>query len=189
MSKNHINNKELNIGARPQILSFLRSDPGLAVSLFVVLVAFSVGDIATDLAQGASWRHLVFESGVIAFSVFGMALFLARNRQTTRALLEERRKRRLLEGETSELRSANHRLSGDFADAVESQLKAWHLSAAENDVAIFLLKGMTLSEIADLRKTSEKTIKQQCSSIYAKSGLAGRAELSAFFLVEILNRN
>ncbi|HJS34466.1 MAG TPA: hypothetical protein VJ766_03150, partial [Pseudoxanthomonas sp.] len=41
-------------------------------------------------------------------------------------------------------------------------------------------------EIADLRGTHEKTVRAQSASIYAKAGLAGRSELAAFFLEDLL---
>lgn len=66
--------------------------------------------------------------------------------------------------------------------AIEDQFKAWHLTAAEIDIAGLMLKGASLKEIALARDTSEATIRQQAQSVYRKSGLSGRAELSAYFL-------
>ena len=66
--------------------------------------------------------------------------------------------------------------------AIQQQFKQWHLSAAEIDIAGLMLKGASLKEIALARDTSEATIRQQAQSIYRKSGLSGRAELSAYFL-------
>ena len=60
------------------------------------------------------------------------------------------------------------------------------MSAAEKEVAFLLLKGLSLKEIAIARRTSEKTARVQSSAVYAKSGLAGRSELSAFFLEDLL---
>jgi DNA-binding NarL/FixJ family response regulator len=48
------------------------------------------------------------------------------------------------------------------------------------------LKGLSLKDIAQERGVSEKTVKQHNLTIYQKSGLAGRAELSAFFLHDLL---
>jgi len=48
------------------------------------------------------------------------------------------------------------------------------------------LKGLSLKEIAEIRKTSEKTARAQCTPIYEKSGLSGRSELAAFFLEDLL---
>ena len=39
-----------------------------------------------------------------------------------------------------------------------------------------------MKEIALARDTSEATIRQQAQTVYQKSGLSGRAELSAYFL-------
>lgn len=66
--------------------------------------------------------------------------------------------------------------------AIKDQFEHWHLTAAEIDIAGLMLKGVSLREIALARDTSEATIRQQAQSVYRKSGLSGRAELSAYFL-------
>ena len=65
-------------------------------------------------------------------------------------------------------------------------MDGWHLSKSEKEVALFLVKGMSLKEIAGLRGTSEKTARQQASQVYAKAQLENRAELAAFFLEDLL---
>ena len=40
--------------------------------------------------------------------------------------------------------------------------------------------------IANLRATSERTVRQRAKDVYRKAGLSGRAELSAFFLEDLL---
>jgi len=57
-----------------------------------------------------------------------------------------------------------------------------------------LIRAMTKTpgveaEIAAARATSERTIRAQARSIYAKAGLSGRAALSAFFLEDLLAPN
>lgn len=56
----------------------------------------------------------------------------------------------------------------------------------EKEVAFLLLKGLSLKEIAEVRQTVEKTARLQATAVYEKSGLAGRSELSAFFLEDLL---
>lgn len=63
----------------------------------------------------------------------------------------------------------------------------WLLSPGEKDVALLLIKGLAMKEIAVIRNTQEKTVRQQATNIYKKSGLSGRQELSAFFLEDILS--
>lgn len=65
---------------------------------------------------------------------------------------------------------------------VNAEFARWALSEAERDVGWLILKGLSFKEIALLRKRSERTVRQQAGSIYAKSGLSSRSELSAYFL-------
>ena len=48
------------------------------------------------------------------------------------------------------------------------------------------LKGLRHKEIAELRQTSERTVRQQALAVYRKSGLNGRTDLAAFFLEDLL---
>lgn len=62
----------------------------------------------------------------------------------------------------------------------------WRFTPAEKEVGLLMLKGFSFKEVAGFRKTSERTARQQSLEIYKKSGLAGRAEFSAFFLEDLL---
>jgi len=65
---------------------------------------------------------------------------------------------------------------------IGAEFNNWNLSDAEIDVGWLILKGFSFQEIADNRRTSERTVRQQAQSIYNKAGLSGRSELSAYFL-------
>jgi DNA-binding CsgD family transcriptional regulator len=73
-----------------------------------------------------------------------------------------------------------------LGDAIDEQFKQWNLTEAEREVALLLLKGLSLKEIAQIRSTSERTIRAQARSLYGKAGLTGRAALSAFFLEDLM---
>ena len=73
-----------------------------------------------------------------------------------------------------------------LGEAIDRQFLTWKLTEAERDVGLLILKGLSLREIAAVRLTSERTIRAQARSIYAKAGLSGRAALSAFFLEDLL---
>jgi DNA-binding CsgD family transcriptional regulator len=66
--------------------------------------------------------------------------------------------------------------------AINDEFDAWRLSAAERDVAWFLLKGLPMREIARLRGASETTVRKQARAIYSKAGLDGRSDLAAHIL-------
>lgn len=73
-----------------------------------------------------------------------------------------------------------------LAEAIDRQFQRWDLSLAEREVALLLLKGFSLKEIARLRGTTERTARDQARATYRKAGVAGRSELSAFFLEDLL---
>jgi len=73
-----------------------------------------------------------------------------------------------------------------LGEAIDRQFLTWKLTEAEREVGLLILKGLSLKEIAGARVTSERTIRAQARSIYAKAGLSGRAALSAFFLEDLL---
>ena len=73
-----------------------------------------------------------------------------------------------------------------LGEAIDRQFLTWKLTEAEREVGLLILKGLSLKEIAAARVTSERTIRAQARSIYAKAGLSGRAALSAFFLEDLL---
>lgn len=61
----------------------------------------------------------------------------------------------------------------------------WGLSQAEADVAIFVVKGFSNSEIAEMRGSAPATIKSQLGRIYQKTGLDSRYQLIAFVTDEV----
>jgi DNA-binding CsgD family transcriptional regulator len=73
-----------------------------------------------------------------------------------------------------------------LGEAIEAQFSRWSLTEAEREVALLLLKGLSHQEIAAIRAVSERTVREQARAVYAKSGLTGRAALSAFFLEDLL---
>jgi DNA-binding CsgD family transcriptional regulator len=77
-------------------------------------------------------------------------------------------------------------LLNGLGEAIEAQFTRWNLTEAEREVALLLLKGLSLKEAAAVRATSERTIRAQARSLYTKAGLSGRAALSAFFLEDLL---
>ena len=70
---------------------------------------------------------------------------------------------------------------------IQADFEKWGLTAAEKEIALLLLKGLRLQEIADLRVTSERTVRQQAQSIYRKAGLDSRTDLSAYFIEDFIN--
>lgn len=77
-------------------------------------------------------------------------------------------------------------VSGAFMDLVRGYFEAWSLTPAERDVALFLIKGLSASEIAALRGTSEGTVKAQSYAIYRKADVANRAQLVSLLIDDLM---
>lgn len=87
------------------------------------------------------------------------------------------------------VRSAERKLrvaSGAFMDVLAEHFAQWGLTASERDVALFAIKGLSTAEIAELRSTSEGTVKAQTNSIYRKAGVSGRPQLLSVFIEDLL---
>ncbi len=78
------------------------------------------------------------------------------------------------------------RASGAFADLLDERFAEWGLTAAEKDVALFAIKGMSIADIARLRATSEGTVKAQTNAIYRKAGVSGRPQLLSLFIEDLM---
>lgn len=88
--------------------------------------------------------------------------------------------------EAEEWRREAGNLIAGLSQAIDHQLERWGLSAAEKEVALLLLKGLSHKEIAGIRGVNEATVRQQAAALYRKAGLEGRHDLAAFFLEDLL---
>ena len=158
----------------------------VAILLFVVIAALIALDIVADYGSGTDTAHLLTEGFVMLLAVSGAGALYAQLRSSRRLaeqltvdLKAARREAELFREE------AGNALRG-LGEAIDHQFTRWGLTPAEREVGLLLLKGLSHKEVAAARSTSETTIRQQALAIYRKSGLRNRAELSAFFLEDLL---
>lgn len=78
------------------------------------------------------------------------------------------------------------RAQSAFIDVLNARFDEWSLTAAERDVALFAIKGMSVSDMARLRDTSEGTIKSQTAAIYRKAGVTGRPMLLSVIIEDLM---
>jgi DNA-binding CsgD family transcriptional regulator len=69
---------------------------------------------------------------------------------------------------------------------MDKQFQDWGMTAAEREVGLLILKGLSHKEIAALRATTAATVRQQAQAIYRKAGLPGKTAFSAYFLEDLL---
>lgn len=158
------------------------------ISGVFLLIAFQFAvDLVWDKVEGdASPLHLGVEAltGAVAL-VLAIRLIRALRRRT-RTIARLRNALQNSQQEADRWRSGAAQVLQGLAQALDLQFERWSLSQAERDVALLLLKGFSTRDIAQLRSTSERTVRQQAQDVYRKAGLSGRAELSAFFLEDLL---
>ncbi len=160
--------------------------PPAPLGLFAFVALLMTIDVVDDLIDGVGAGHLALELVVMAAAFAGAVLLAqqwARERRQARAVRARLgRARADADGWRAEAEAA---LRG-LGEALDQQFERWALTPAEREVALLLLKGLSLRDVASVRGTSERTARQQARAVYAKGSLAGRAELSAFFLEDLL---
>jgi DNA-binding CsgD family transcriptional regulator len=154
--------------------------------LFLAIASLVAVDIVVDLSEGTGAIHVIVEGGALLLASIGVLQMLVRSwGLASRA--------RTLESDLASSRAEATRWRQEASDliaglgvAVERQFDRWELSKAEAEVALLLLKGLSLKEIAQIRHVSERTVRDQARAVYRKAGLHGRADLAAFFLEDLL---
>lgn len=157
----------------------------IALTLGIIMLLNMV-DVITDISLGVPRWHILEESIIVLAAAIGMIYLVMEMRQRTRQLqlLSQTLSNsdQQLANITQEMRNARHR----YSEVIHQQFEEWQLTGSEQQVAMLLLKGLSFREIASLRNTKEKTVRQQASTIYGKSGLDGRHAFSAWFLEDFL---
>ncbi len=159
----------------------------ILTELLMIIVALLIFDSWHDFNAGVEAIHLWMELICGALGLFAIFIIWHRRIVPLEGALRSTEKNRLaLEKELEGFRQSIAPYVANIRQEVERQFTAWNLTAAEKETAYLLLKGLSLKDIAQVRGVSEKTVKQHNLTIYQKSGLAGRAELAAFFLQDLL---
>jgi DNA-binding NarL/FixJ family response regulator len=187
----------------PRLLLLVEDEPDARTILARRLQAYGWTCLAHPSAESALQDHeLRFVEAVVADVVLGdgklsgIDLITALRRQEVRAPVvlvtafadTQRLKSALNAGAayliekpftTEALRQVLEKVTSvdvDLARLVNRALSRARLTRKEEEVARLVLKGLTSAEIGAMMGNSEKTIKQHLTQVYAKLGVAGRAE-------------
>lgn len=158
----------------------------LPLGLLLCVAGLIAADLAVDYRSGTTVGHVTLEASAMVLGLGGAGLLW-------RQLIAARRRAISVASDLARAESEAARWRAEAADvlrglraAIDQQFGRWELTSAEREIGFYLLNGLSLKAIADLRGTSERTVRQQALAIYRKSGLGGRAELAAFFLEDLL---
>lgn len=174
-----------NMAGRVNMLKF-RNQEVFFVALLVLITILTTSDLVSDYLEGTEAWHLAIEALVVLMSVGGIAYLLQAFIQRQREL--ENVKAQLVETKDnlSEARKQISAAGQEYSQVIQKQFETWQLTPSEKEVASLLLKGLSFDEIATVRNTKEKTVRQQATAIYRKSGLGSRHEFAAWFFEDFL---
>jgi DNA-binding CsgD family transcriptional regulator len=163
---------------------------GLAgLLLFASYCVFTAADIAMDWDE-ASMIHKGVEVAILGLSVVITYLFFKtylRQTEESKELAQNLElQKKSHEAEKKAWATEIQKWKQGISESIDRQFEKWQLSKAEKEVALLILKGLSIREISEIRKTAEKTARAQTLAIYQKSQLGGRAEFAAFFLEDLL---
>lgn len=155
--------------------------------LLALVIAGNLTDVIYDYREGASLMHLAIEIGLVVASFLLITILSFGVWQQSRSNRRLKRELSLVSAEQAQpvspaLEAARHGL----AKVLQGQFEEWKLTQTEKEVSMLLLKGLSFKEIAAVRDTLEKTVRQQASSIYRKAGVSGRHAFSAWFIEDFL---
>jgi len=164
-----------------------------SIALFALIALLMATDLLIEYRRGVplalqSFEVVIFVSALGGFAFHWWQMTAARRRSARLdAELAVARAEALRSNADAQRwnREAQDVLQG-LGEAIDRQFDRWGLTPAEREVALLQLKGLRHKAIAELRQTSERTVRQQALAVYRKSGLAGRSDLSAFFLEDLL---
>ena len=152
--------------------------PTLVIVLVVVQVVCAgvfLADVVSDVGelQGSWWPMLPEALASIAL-LLGIAFEVIYLKQ-------------LLQRKAS-LENSVKLASSSLQTVIESHFDAWNLTPAERDVAALMVKGLSISEIANVRGSAEGTIKAHLNAIYRKSDARNRAEVLSHIMDTLIDK-
>jgi DNA-binding CsgD family transcriptional regulator len=138
--------------------------------------AFLLLDVVADLGDWSLMASETLHHGIELAAVVALIVGLGLT------ALEIRRIRTRQQRIEAQLRVA----SGAFLDLLEEYFDSWALTPSERDVALLAIKGLSIAEIAGVRRTAQGTVKAQCNAIYSKADVTGRQQLLSLFIEELM---
>ncbi len=155
--------------------------------LFVVAVLHTYGFTLEVQKADRHTAHMSVDAIVTVISLIGVGYLLWENYRKHQEIEALNHQLHHSHTRISDLHKKLQQAGKGYIVVIHEQLDAWELSPTEKAVALLLLKGLSFEEIAAIRNTKEKTVRQQAISLYRKSGLNGRHEFAAWFFEDFLN--
>jgi DNA-binding CsgD family transcriptional regulator len=156
------------------------------ILIFFTLVIASGIDLFSDFSVNLDFTHVIKEAVILVISLLAVAWLLFDMRQQAIEIRTLRKELSIIKTPAQVPKKEVLEAKKTLSHVISVQFDDWNLSNSEKEVGWLLLKGLSLKEIAMLRNTLEKTVRQQASAIYKKAGINGRHAFSAWFIEDVL---
>lgn len=158
--------------------------------LLIGIFALVVVDITVEILRESSFLEvfskLLLQTGILGLIAYTTHLVWMKfaQQQIEKKIIEQNLAEAKQEAKVWEMRSKE--FTKEFRQYIQSEFTNWQLSKSEKEIALLILQGKSSKEMAKFRFTSERTIRNQCRSIYEKSSFSGKNEFMAYFLERII---
>lgn len=144
----------------------------MVLAVQALAAVFFIADVGQDLLWGGLNPHSLLEAIVALALIIGTAFGALQMRQILC---------RIRQAET-----AMSIASGALFELIEARFQEWGLTPSEAEVALFMLKGLDIADIAQARGSAEGTVRAQMTKVYAKAKVSGRGQLTSLFIEDLM---
>jgi DNA-binding CsgD family transcriptional regulator len=162
-------------------LKIFAGQQGVTLAVLILLQAFCVFFFVSDLAVELISHH----SSVLAWHNL---MEIVANVGLIAGILVEARLLADMSRRQATAETALAAASGAMGDKIEQHFRDWGLTRTEADIALFTIKGFSISEIAGLRGSAEGTVKSHLNAIYRKAGIQGRTQLTSMLIEDLMRK-
>ncbi len=154
--------------------------------MLLLVIIINTSDFIKDIHEGDDILHIGLEVMTVFLSLWGLFILLKMIKSRVSEVSELNDKVEQAEEDLDLSHTKLKEIGKEYSRYIQKQFDAWQLTPSEKEVALVILKGLSFKEMAEVRATKEKTIRQQASAIYKKAGVTGRHEFSAWFFEDML---
>ncbi len=158
----------------------------ILIVMLLIVISINTTDFLKDLLHGDEWLHISLEVITVFLSFWGIIMVVQQVNNRAHEISELNKEVEKGKKDLALSRTKLKEIGREYSIYLHKQFEDWGLSPSEKEVALILLKGLSFKEMAEVRNTKEKTIRQQASTIYKKSNVTGRHEFAAWFFEDML---
>jgi len=153
---------------------------------FAVLVVIdSAFEIVQEIAGGEPYSSMVADTIIFVLSSITLLLLLADYLIQRKSLRSVQAQLDAARGRLLQIDESAPGIANKYRDIIQKQFEDWDLTGSEQQIAIMLIKGLSFREVAEIRKTKDKSVRQQATRIYKKANVTGRHELAGWFFEDL----